>query len=245
MWRRVASTSISKSFKEEESELPTEPLSVFSLVLHASVLVQIVLLLLLFASLVSWIMIFQRWFALKRVQKSIDDFEEYFWSGIDLRQLYDELEAADHDLTGMETMFVAGFKEYTRLQDQDADGEFVMQGVQRAIRVALTREQEKLETHLSFLATVGSTSPYVGLFGTVWGIMNSFRSLANMTQATLASVAPGISEALVATAMGLFAAIPAVIGYNRFSTHAEVLMTRYETFSEEFTSILYRAVHTR
>jgi len=225
--------------------LPTEPLSIFSLVLHASVLVQIVLLLLLFASLVSWIMIFQRWFALKRVQKSIEDFEEYFWSGIDLRQLYDELEAADHDLTGMETMFVAGFKEYTRLQEQDADGEFVMQGVQRAIRVALTREQEKLETHLSFLATVGSTSPYVGLFGTVWGIMNSFRSLANMTQATLASVAPGISEALVATAMGLFAAIPAVIGYNRFSTHAAVLMTRYETFSEEFTSILYRAVHTR
>ena len=122
----------------------------------------------------------------------------------------------------METMFVAGFKEYTRLQEQDADGEFVMQGVQRAIRVALTREQEKLETHLSFLATVGSTSPYVGLFGTVWGIMNSFRSLANMTQATLASVAPGISEALVATAMGLFAAIPAVIGYNRFSAHAAV-----------------------
>lgn len=223
----------------------TEPLSILSLVLHASVLVQIVLLLLLFASLVSWIMIFQRSFALKRVQKSIDDFEEYFWSGIDLRQLHDELEAADHDLTGMETMFVAGFKEYTRLQEQDADGEFVMQGVQRAIRVALTREQEKLETNLSFLATVGSTSPYVGLFGTVWGIMNSFRSLANMTQATLASVAPGISEALVATAMGLFAAIPAVIGYNRFSTHAAVLMTRYETFSEEFTSILYRAVHAR
>ena len=223
----------------------TEPLSILSLVLHASVLVQIVLLLLLFASLVSWIMIFQRWFALKRVQKSIEDFEEYFWSGIDLRQLFDELEAADHDLTGMETMFVAGFKEYTRLQEQDADGEFVMQGVQRAIRVALTREQEKLETHLSFLATVGSTSPYVGLFGTVWGIMNSFRSLANMTQATLASVAPGISEALVATAMGLFAAIPAVIGYNRFSTQAAVLMTRYETFSEEFTSILYRAVNAR
>jgi biopolymer transport protein TolQ len=224
----------------------TEPLSILSLVLHASVLVQIVLLLLLFASLVSWIMIFQRWFALNRVQKSINEFEEYFWSGIDLRQLHDELEAADHDLTGMETMFVAGFKEYTRLQEQqDADGEFVMQGVQRAIRVALTREQEKLETHLSFLATVGSTSPYVGLFGTVWGIMNSFRSLANMTQATLASVAPGISEALVATAMGLFAAIPAVIGYNRFSTQAAVLMTRYETFSEEFTSILYRAVNAR
>lgn len=223
----------------------TEPLSIFSLVLNASVLVQMVLLLLLFASLTSWVMIFQRMFALKRVQKSIDDFEAYFWSGIDLRQLYDELEATDHELSGMETMFVAGFKEYSRLSEQDADAEAVMQGVQRATRVALAREGEKLDTHLSFLATVGSTSPYVGLFGTVWGIMNSFRSLANMTQATLASVAPGISEALIATAMGLFAAIPAVIGYNRFSTHAEVLMTRYETFSDEFTSILYRAVQTK
>jgi biopolymer transport protein TolQ len=223
----------------------TEPLSIFSLVLHASVLVQIVLLLLLFTSIASWAMIFQRFFALKGVQKSIDDFEEYFWSGIELSQLYNELEGADHELTGMETMFVAGFKEYSRLSEQGADAEAVMQGVQRATRVALTREEEKLETHLSFLATVGSTSPYVGLFGTVWGIMNSFRSLANMTQATLASVAPGISEALVATAMGLFAAIPAVIGYNRFSTRAEVLMTRYETFNEEFTSILYRAVHTQ
>jgi len=212
----------------------TEPLSIFSLVLNASVLVQIVLLLLLFASLTSWVMIFQRMFALKKVQKAIDSFEEYFWSGIDLRQLYDELEGADQDL-----------KEYSRLSEQDADPEAVMQGVQRATRVALAREQEKLETHLPFLATVGSTSPYVGLFGTVWGIMNSFRSLANMTQATLASVAPGISEALVATAMGLFAAIPAVIGYNRFSARAELMMTRYETFTEELTSILYRAVHTK
>jgi biopolymer transport protein TolQ len=215
------------------------------LVVHASVLVQIVLLLLLFASLASWVMIFQRMFALTRVQKSIDEFEEHFWSGIDLRQLYEELDGADHDLSGMETMFVSGFKEYSRLSEQDADPEAVMQGVQRATRVALARENEKLETHLPFLASVGSTSPYVGLFGTVWGIMNSFRSLANMTQATLASVAPGISEALVATAMGLFAAIPAVLGYNRFSARAEVLMTRYETFTEEFTSILYRSVHTR
>jgi biopolymer transport protein TolQ len=209
------------------------------------VLVQIVLLLLLFASLTSWVMIFQRMFALKRVQKAIDTFEEYFWSGIDLRQLYDELETSNDELSGMETVFVAGFKEYTRLSEQEADADAVMQGVQRATRVALTREEEKLETHLPFLASVGSTSPYIGLFGTVWGIMNSFRSLANMTQATLASVAPGISEALVATAMGLFAAIPAVLGYNRFSARAEVLMTRYETFTEELTSILYRAVHTK
>ncbi len=223
----------------------TEPVSILSLVLNASVLVQIVLLLLLFASLTSWVMIFQRMFALKKVQKAIDAFEEYFWSGIDLRRLYDELESTDQDLSGLETVFVAGFKEYSRLSEQGVDADAVMQGVQRATRVALTREEEKLETHLSFLATVGSTSPYVGLFGTVWGIMNSFRSLANMTQATLASVAPGISEALVATAMGLFAAIPAVIGYNRFSARSEVLMTRYETFTEELTSILYRAVHTK
>jgi biopolymer transport protein TolQ len=223
----------------------TEPLSIYSLIVHASVLVQIILLLLLITSVASWVMIFQRAFALKSVQRSIDEFEEYFWSGIDLRQLYDELEAADHDLTGMETMFVAGFKEYSRLSEQGVDAEAVMQGVQRATRVALTREEERLETHLPFLATVGSTSPYIGLFGTVWGIMNSFRSLANMTQATLASVAPGISEALVATAMGLFAAIPAVIGYNRFAARAEILMKRYDTFSEEFTSILYRAVHSQ
>jgi len=223
----------------------TEPLSIFSLVLNASVLVQIVLLLLLFASLTSWVMIFQRMFALKRVQKAIDTFEAYFWSGIDLRQLYLELESSEDELSGMETVFVAGFKEYSRLSEQEADAEAIMQGVQRATRVALTREGEKLETNLPFLATVGSTSPYVGLFGTVWGIMNSFRSLANMAQATLASVAPGISEALVATAMGLFAAIPAMIGYNRFAARAEVLITRYETFTEELTSILYRAVHTK
>jgi len=223
----------------------TEPLSIVQLVFNASVLVQIVMLLLLMASVASWVMIFQRFFALNRVQKSMEDFEDHFWSGIDLRQLYGELSAADHDLSGMETLFVAGFKEYTRLSEQGADTDAVMQGVQRATRVALTREEEKLEQHLPFLATVGSTSPYVGLFGTVWGIMNSFRSLANMTQATLASVAPGISEALIATAMGLFAAIPAVIGYNRFSARVEVLMSRYSTFTDEFTSILYRAAHTK
>jgi biopolymer transport protein TolQ len=223
-----------------------EPLSLFALVAHASVLVQIVMVLLLAASLASWMMIFQRWFALRRIQKTIDDFEDYFWSGIDLRKLYSEIDNASHDLTGIETLFVAGFKEYSRLSEQaggDPDG--VMQGVQRAMRVALTREEENLETHLPFLATVGSTSPYVGLFGTVWGIMNSFRSLANMTQATLASVAPGISEALIATAMGLAAAIPAVIGYNRFSARVEVLMNRYDNFAEELTGILYRAAHQK
>jgi biopolymer transport protein TolQ len=224
----------------------TEPLSVFQLVANASLLVQLVMLVLVAASLASWVMIFQRIIALRRVGRSIEGFEEYFWSGIDLRQLYNELEQGEHALTGIETVFVAGFKEYTRLSEQaNADPDAVMAGVQRATRVAITREEEELEMHLPFLATVGSTSPYVGLLGTVWGIMNSFRSLANMTQATLASVAPGISEALIATAMGLFAAIPAVIGYNRFAARVEVLMNRYHTFSEEFSSILYRASHEK
>ncbi|MGI9326868.1 MAG: protein TolQ [Pseudomonadales bacterium] len=223
----------------------SEQLSVFELVSNASLLVQVVMGLLALASVVSWMMIFQRWFYLRRVAAQLEDFEGHFWSGIDLRQLYGELANSD-DLTGIESVFVAGFKEYTRMSEQsDADADSIMQGVQRAMRITVTREEEKLETHLAFLATVGSTSPYVGLFGTVWGIMNSFRSLANMTQATLASVAPGISEALIATAMGLFAAIPAVIGYNRFSARVESLMTRYEAFTEELTSILYRAAHTR
>lgn len=222
-----------------------EQLSVFELVSNASFLVQIVMAMLALASLVSWVMIFQRWFFLRRVLASVDEFEEHFWSGIDLRQLYVEL-AASEERSGIEQVFVSGFKEYSRLAEQTGtEAESIMQGAQRAMRVALTREEESLETHLPFLATVGSTSPYVGLFGTVWGIMNSFRSLANMTQATLASVAPGISEALVATAMGLFAAIPAVIAYNRFSARVEALMKRHEAFSDELTSILYRAAHSR
>ncbi len=222
-----------------------EQLSILELVVNASPLVQVVLLLLLLASMASWVMIFQRWFFLRRVLNNVDEFEEHFWSGIDLQPLYQELESQE-DLTGIETMFVAGFKEYTRLAEQSStDAEAIMQGVQRSMRVALTREEEKLETHLPFLATVGSTSVYVGLFGTVWGIMNSFRSLANVSQATLASVAPGMSEALVATAMGLFAAIPAVIGYNRFSARVEVLMKRYSAFTEEFSGVLYRAAHAR
>ncbi|NIP16596.1 MAG: protein TolQ [Pseudomonadales bacterium] len=222
-----------------------EQLSIFELIANASLLVQVVMLLLALASVASWVMIFQRWFFLRRVLASIVDFEDHFWSGIDLRAFYNELEAHD-DLTGIESIFVAGFKEYTRLSEQSgADADSIMQGAQRAMRVALNREEENLETHLAFLATVGSTSPYVGLFGTVWGIMNSFRSLANMSQATLASVAPGISEALVATAMGLFAAIPAVIGYNRFSARVEVMMSRYEAFSDELTGILHRAAHSR
>ena len=222
-----------------------EQISVVEIVANSGALVLSVLAVLALASLASWVMIFQRWFALRRAIIDMDEFEDHFWSGIDLRQLYSELDGED-DLTGIEKVFVSGFKEYGRLTEQSgADTDSIMQGSQRAMRVALTREEEKLETHLAFLATVGSTSPYVGLFGTVWGIMNSFRSLINMSQATLASVAPGISEALIATAMGLFAAIPAVIAYNRFSARVEVLMKRYQAFSDELTGILYRAAHSR
>ena len=222
----------------------TEPISIFELVMNASPLVQFVMLLLAAASVASWALIFQRWFALNHVQREIEDFEEEFWTGIELGELKAEIDGQDGDPTGIESVFLAGFGEYQRLGAQPGtDPDAVMQNVQRAMRVALNRQEERLARHLPFLATVGSTSPYVGLFGTVWGIMNSFRSLANMTQATLAAVAPGISEALVATAMGLFAAIPAVIGYNRFAARVEILMKRTEAFADELTAILHRAAH--
>ena len=222
-----------------------QPLSIYELIANASLLVQGVMALLVLASVVSWMMILQRWSLLRRAKQEIDSFEDHFWSGIDLRGLYQDL-SQEEQLNGIEEVFVAGFREYTRLSEQPGvDAEAIMQGTQRAMRVTLMREEARLETHLPFLATVGSTSPYIGLFGTVWGIMNSFRSLANMTQATLASVAPGISEALIATAMGLFAAIPAVIGYNRFSANVDVLMKRYEGFCDEVTAIMHRAAHAR
>ncbi|MCS5567395.1 MAG: protein TolQ [Pseudomonadales bacterium] len=221
----------------------SEPLSIYALIANASLLVQIIMALLAAVSVASWVMIFQRWRALDRIQLELNEFEDYFWSGIDLRELHRDLQD-DSSLTGIETVFIAGFTEFQRLSEQpNTDPDSIMQGVQRVMRVEVSREEERLEKHLAFLATVGSTSPYVGLFGTVWGIMNSFRSLANMSQATLASVAPGISEALIATAMGLFAAIPAVIGYNRFSARVEVLMKRYEAFADELTSILFRHSH--
>ena len=221
----------------------SEPLSIYALVANASLLVQIIMALLAAVSVASWVMIFQRWRALDRIQLELNEFEDYFWSGIDLRELHRDLQD-DSSLTGIETVFVAGFTEFQRLSEQpNTDPDSIMQGVQRVMRVEVSREEERLEKHLAVLATVGSTSPYVGLFGTVWGIMNSFRSLANMSQATLASVAPGISEALIATAMGLFAAIPAVIGYNRFSARVEVLMKRYEAFADELTSVLFRHSH--
>jgi biopolymer transport protein TolQ len=183
---------------------------------------------------------------MKVAQAAAQQFESRFWSGGDLSQLYKELSQRSDRIRGMESVFHAGFREFARLRQQGGiDPREMMEGVQRAMRVALNRETETLEHHLPFLATVGSTSPYVGLFGTVWGIMNSFHALGNVNQATLAMVAPGISEALIATAMGLFAAIPAVIAYNRYSTETERLVNRYDNFLEEFSSVLQRQAHTQ
>ncbi|NIB42001.1 protein TolQ [Pseudomaricurvus alkylphenolicus] len=224
----------------------SESLSIFSLIINASLLVQLVMLVLFLASIISWVMIVQRGRYQSRAKSQFEEFENTFWSGIDLNQLYRQGNKGNQGVDGVENVFRAGFKEFSRLRQQGAsDPDAVMEGTQRAMRVALAREEEKLEANLSFLASVASVSPYIGLFGTVWGIMNSFRGLANVHQATLATVAPGISEALVATAMGLFAAIPAVLAYNRFSHRAEVLINGYQTFAEEFSSILHRQVHSR
>jgi biopolymer transport protein TolQ len=178
---------------------------------------------------------------LKRARRSADDFEQRFWSGGDLSALYRDLEQDKRGINGLASIFRAGFREYVRLRKGDnRDSMAVLQGTERSMRVALSRELDRLEVNLPFLATVGSTSPYVGLFGTVWGIMNAFHALGNVKQATLALVAPGISEALVATAIGLFAAIPAVIAYNRYSNQVERLNSRYEEFMEEFSTLLQR-----
>ena len=217
--------------------------SVWYLISNAGVLVKLVMLLLVSASVISWALIFQRLQVFRKAKRAQLAFEERFWSGMDLGQLYREVSADPTPFSGMEAVFRAGFKEFSRLRQQSRDADAVMEGTQRAMRVAFSREQERLETHLPFLATVGSTSPYVGLFGTVWGIMNSFRGLAQVQQATLATVAPGISEALVATAMGLFAAIPAVMAYNRFAARVDMFENRYETFVDEFSSILYRQAY--
>jgi len=220
-----------------------EPISILTLILNASLVVQIVMLTLLLASLISWILIFQRAFLLSTVKRLAINFEDEFWSGQDLRAIFIEIEQSDSEVIGVEHLFQAGFREFTRSRQQYGNqAERIMQNVQRAMRVAMAREEERLEAALPFLATVGSTSPYIGLFGTVWGIMNSFRGLAMSNQASLAVVAPGISEALIATAIGLFAAIPAVIAYNRYSAQVEVLMNRFETFSDEFAAILNRSI---
>lgn len=220
-------------------------LSILSLVLQAGPVVQLVMASLVMASVLSWVVIFQRARVLSRAQLHARAFEDVFWSGAELVGLFRQI-ANQSNLIGLEAVFKAGFQEFTRLrQDAKSDPDAIMEGVQRAMRVARAREEERLEQHLPFLATVGSISPYIGLFGTVWGIMNSFRGLAAVKQATLATVAPGISEALVATAIGLFAAIPAVIAYNRFSAKVDNLSLTYENFADEFTTILHRRVHQR
>jgi biopolymer transport protein TolQ len=217
---------------------------IWQLVMHASLLVKCVMGLLLAASIASWMIIFNKRQVLKKATEAADKFEEQFWSGADLTKLHEGISSGHRIANGMERIFDAGFAEFTRMRQQGRMSPSAMvEGAQRAMRIALTRETEQLENRLNFLATVGSTSPYVGLFGTVWGIMTSFQALANVNQATIAMVAPGISEALVATAMGLFAAIPAVIGYNRFSHQVERLEVRYDNFKEEFSSILQRYAH--
>jgi len=224
-------------------------LSIWALVSEASFVVQAVMLLLLLASVTSWILIFLKGIYLGRAKSKTQAFENEFWSGTDLREIYangnERLSKGGASL-GIETIFRSGFKEFNRLtKSANADGEMIMEGVQRAMRIAISREQDEIEKSLPFLASVASVSPYIGLFGTVWGIMNSFRGLGAVQQATLATVAPGIAEALVATAMGLFAAIPAVLAYNRYSASADSLSSAYGTFAEELSSVLHRNVASR
>lgn len=230
----------------ENSPLPiptTHSMSPWTLIADASLLVQLVMLILVLASLISWFLIVQRSSLMGAAKRSLARFEQSFWSSnTDLNQLYKN---QPQESEGVEGIFHAGYREFDHLREQESEPDAVMEGVQRAMRVAISREEERLEKHLPFLATVGSVSPYIGLFGTVWGIMNSFIGLSQTEQATLAAVAPGIAEALIATAIGLFAAIPAVIAYNRFAARSEGLISRYYTFAEEFSTILHRRMHNR
>lgn len=214
-------------------------MSFIGLFMQASLVVKLVMILLIVISITSWAYIFQRSRILSRAQVELEYFEDKFWSGTDLNGLYREL-SDQNSVAGPNSIFVAGFREFVRLRKSTDDAELVLDGASRAMRIALSREVNHLEARLSFLATVGSTSPYIGLFGTVWGIMNSFIALGQVKQATLAMVAPGIAEALIATAIGLFAAIPAVIAFNRFSNQVEKLENSYINFMEEFASILQR-----
>jgi biopolymer transport protein TolQ len=215
-------------------------LSIIRLIAEATIPVQIVIGLLILASLVSWAIIFRKRLVINRARREADQFEQNFWSGGDLSQLYRGIEARG-GATGMSSIFEFGFREFARSRQQGGiPSDQLLEGARRAMQVGRLKEIDRLEHSLATLATVGSTSPYVGLFGTVWGIMNAFTGLGNVQQATLAMVAPGISEALVATAIGLFAAIPAVIGFNRFADQVGRLEVRYAAFMEEFSTILQR-----
>ncbi|MDR2186600.1 MAG: protein TolQ [Azonexus sp.] len=219
----------------------TQDLSILHLILEASAVVQIVMAILVGVSIMSWYYIFMKWFAVRQARAKTEVFERDFWSGGDLNTLFQDASASRNKSGSMERVFEAGFREFTKLRGQkNLDPKDVIDGARRAMRATYQREMDSLESHLAYLASVGSVSPYIGLFGTVWGIMHAFRGLANVGQATLATVAPGIAEALVATAIGLFAAIPAVLAYNRFSHEIDRLATRYESFMEEFSNILQR-----
>ena len=222
----------------------TSELSIIKLIFEASFLVQLVMLLLLGLSILSWVIIRSKWLMIKNAKVRADYFERRFWSGIDLAELYAKIAAKKDRVAGLEAIFESGFREFAHLRKNPGiDPIITVEGAQRTMRVALNREVDELENHLSFLATVGSISPYIGLFGTVWGIMNSFLALGAVQHASIGSVAPGIAEALIATAMGLFAAIPAVIAYNRYSNDIERLINRYDIFSEEFSTLLQRQAH--
>ncbi|QDX82418.1 protein TolQ [Denitratisoma sp. DHT3] len=219
----------------------TQDLSIIELISHASLVVKLVMALLTWVSLLSWYWIFRKWFAIRDARAKTEQFERDFWSGGDLNSMYQSAQNDRHHSGALEHIFEAGYREFTKLRGQKIlDPTAVVDGIRRAMRATYQRELDDLDAHLSFLASVGSVSPYVGLFGTVWGIMHAFRGLSNMSSATLAAVAPGIAEALVATAIGLFAAIPAVVAYNRFAHDVDRLAVRFESFMEEFSNILQR-----
>lgn len=206
----------------------------------AGPVVQAVMLILLAGSVASWMLIFQRWWFLTSMQLAAKKFEEKFWSGAELARLFADIDNHPEKKIGLAHIFHSGFKEYMRIRQYTTQPSVLVEGVQRSMRIAQAREADKLETHLSVLASIGSTSPFIALFGTVWGIMTTFQALGQVQQATIATVAPGISEALVATALGLFTAVPAVLAYNRFTNDVNRLQNQSETFQEEFSNILYR-----
>ena len=218
--------------------------SILTLIFNASIPVQLVMLVLLGASILSWALMYVKRSYIRQSQAEAKDFEGRFWSGLNLSDLFGQLSQREERRFGLEAIFENGFREFARARKADLDNSEAVRSAHRAMKVAMAREFEMLENNLPFLATVGSVSPYIGLFGTVWGIMESFRALAGVQQATLAMVAPGISEALIATAMGLLAAIPAVVAYNKFSSEIDTLIVRYENFLEEFTGILQRQSHS-
>jgi len=218
--------------------------SLLTLIWNASLPVQLVMLILLGASVMSWALMYVKRGYIRQSQAEAKEFEGRFWSGINLSELFGQLGEGERRRFGLEAIFENGFREFARARKAELENSESVRSAHRSMKVSMAREVEMLESNLTFLATVGSVSPYVGLFGTVWGIMESFRALAGVQQATLAMVAPGISEALIATAMGLLAAIPAVVAYNKFSSEIDIMIGRYENFLEEFTGILQRQTHT-